>query len=104
MRTSLFGIFFAPIFAVSTFETENEALELANNSVFGLGACVWTKSNDIANKFVNQLEVGNVFINSIVRGNIAMPYGGVKRSGYGRELGEVGIKEFTNIKTVSIVK
>lgn len=93
---------FGPVAAVIRFETEEEAIKLANSSDYGLGASIW--SSDIKNckKIANQLEVGNVFVNKIVRSDPKMPFGGVKNSGYGRELGEFGIREFTNIKSVVV--
>ncbi len=83
-----------------TFETVEEAIELANNSRLGLGASVWTNDVNIQERMLQELESGMVAINSMVRSNIKMPYGGVKNSGYGREMGSYGLKEFVNIKSV----
>ena len=93
---------FGPVMPIVTFETDEEAIQIANNTQYGLGASVWT--NDIANakKIVPKIEAGNVFVNSIVKSDPRAPFGGIKRSGYGRELGTYGIKEFVNIKNVDI--
>ena len=87
----------ASLFAVEDFE---EAVTLANATGFGLGASVWINDRMIAERFVARLEAGMVFVNGIVASDPRFPFGGVKRSGYGRELGGYGMREFMNIKTV----
>jgi succinate-semialdehyde dehydrogenase/glutarate-semialdehyde dehydrogenase len=79
-----------------------EAIELANKSQYGLGASIWTNDVEAAEKLVPEFQSGNVFINDIVKSDSKLPFGGVKRSGYGRELSEFGLREFVNIKTVFI--
>jgi succinate-semialdehyde dehydrogenase / glutarate-semialdehyde dehydrogenase len=91
---------FGPVVSIITAESEDEILELANNSKYGLGASIWTQRLEMARELITQVEAGNVYVNSIVRGDPKMPFGGVKLTGYGREFGEYGIKEFVNIKSV----
>lgn len=93
---------FGPVWSVIAVKDENEAIETANNSVYGLGASVWTSDKTKAESVVSELQAGNVFINDIVKSDPRLPFGGVKRSGFGRELSEYGLKEFVNIKTVYI--
>jgi succinate-semialdehyde dehydrogenase/glutarate-semialdehyde dehydrogenase len=93
---------FGPVTPVITFKTVEEAIEIANDSRLGLGASFWTADYDLAKKVIPMLEAGNVFINSAVRSDPNLPYGGIKKSGFGREFGEYGIKEFVNIKTVVV--
>lgn len=93
---------FGPVWSVVRAQNEDEALTLANQSQYGLGASIWTKDIENATKMVTMLESGNVFINSIVKSDARLPFGGVKKSGFGRELSEYGLKEFVNIKTVFI--
>jgi len=93
---------FGPVLAVCKFTTMQEAIELANNTKYGLGASIWTKDINYAKQFIPKFEVANVFINQPVRSDPRLPYGGIKRSGFGRELSYFGIREFTNIKTVVI--
>jgi succinate-semialdehyde dehydrogenase/glutarate-semialdehyde dehydrogenase len=93
---------FGPVAAVIRVPNLENAVELANRSEFGLAASVWSRDIDRARKVARRLDVGAVFINSIVASDPRLPFGGIKKSGYGRELGSYGIRELTNIKTVSI--
>ncbi len=93
---------FGPVWSVIVVKNEEEAIATANNSVFGLGASIWTKDEAKAEKLAPELEAGNVFINAIVKSDARLPFGGIKRSGFGRELSEYSLKEFVNIKTVYI--
>ena len=81
-------------------DTTAAALTLANASPFGLGASVWSEDRGRAEAVARDLEAGMVFINGVVKSDPRLPFGGVKNSGYGRELSEFGIREFVNIKTV----
>ena len=91
---------FGPVAAVIRAEDEADAIRLANDSKFGLGASLWTQDLDRAERLVRQIEAGCVFVNEIVKSDPRLPFGGIKRSGYGRELSEYGIREFVNIKSV----
>lgn len=93
---------FGPIFTFMTFETEDEAIAVANSSEYGLGASVWSSDIERAQKIAAQIDSGTVAINAMVKSDPRLPFGGVKRSGFGREMGEFGIKEFTNTKTITI--
>lgn len=92
--------FFGPVASIFRVKSVDEAIRIANDSRFGLGASAW--SNDTAEQehFINDLEAGMVFINQMVASDPRVPFGGVKASGHGRELGPYGIREFTNAKTV----
>lgn len=93
---------FGPLLAVSTFTAEEEALQMSNNSAFGLGVSLFSKDIERMESYVPRLEEGAVFINSLVKSDPRLPFGGIKSSGYGRELSKEGIREFVNVKTVFI--
>ncbi len=93
---------FGPVAAIITVNSKEEALEIANNSHFGLGSSVWTNDNSTISFFTDNIEAGCVFVNSMVKSDPRLPFGGTKFSGYGRELSEYGLKEFVNIKTIWI--
>lgn len=93
---------FGPVAAVMRVKDTEAAIRLANATEFGLGAALWTRDVDIAADLAHRIEAGAVFVNGMVASEAPLPFGGLKQSGYGRELGVYGIREFTNIKTVWI--
>ena len=97
-REELFG----PVASIFRAKNVDDAIRIANDSRFGLGASAWTNDDAERERFINELESGMVFINRMVASDTRIPFGGVKWSGHGRELGVHGIREFTNIKTVWI--
>jgi succinate-semialdehyde dehydrogenase/glutarate-semialdehyde dehydrogenase len=93
---------FGPLAAVIRAKDENDAIAIANNHRYGLASAIWTEDRERAYVLSRKIEAGNVFVNSLVRSDPRIPFGGTKKSGYGRELSEVGIKEFMNMKSVVI--
>jgi succinate-semialdehyde dehydrogenase / glutarate-semialdehyde dehydrogenase len=95
---------FGPVAAVVSASDDSALIDLANHSPYGLGASIWTKDADRAAALARGVEAGAVFVNSRVSSDPRLPFGGTKRSGYGRELGSFGIRELTNIKAVAVTK
>ncbi len=93
---------FGPVAAVIRAKDDADAVRLANDSTFGLGASLWTRDRAKAERLAARIEAGAVFVNGLVKSDPRLPFGGIKRSGYGRELSEYGIREFVNIKSVWI--
>jgi succinate-semialdehyde dehydrogenase/glutarate-semialdehyde dehydrogenase len=93
---------FGPVAAVIRAKDETDAVRLANDSTLGLGASLWTRDRERAERLATAIEAGSVFVNGVVKSDPRLPFGGIKRSGYGRELSEYGIREFVNIKSVWI--
>jgi succinate-semialdehyde dehydrogenase / glutarate-semialdehyde dehydrogenase len=95
---------FGPVASLFRVKSAEEAVQLANATIYGLGASVWTKDPAETERFIADIDSGQVFVNAMVASDPRIPFGGTKHSGFGRELGVYGIREFTNIKTVWIAK
>ena len=93
---------FGPIAPIIIVKDEDEAVSAANNTAFGLGASIWSSNHDRAEKLAARLEAGAIAINDMVKSDPRLPFGGIKKSGFGRELSHYGLKEFVNIKTVVV--
>ena len=95
---------FGPVVSIYKFSNNDNILDLANDTDFGLGASLWTNDKQIINKFKNNINSGALFINGMTKSDPRIPFGGIKKSGYGRELSIDGIKEFVNVKTIVMNK
>jgi len=93
---------FGPLATLIRAKDENDAIAIANNHKYGLASAIWTEDRERAYTLARKIEAGNIFVNSLVRSDSRIPFGGTKKSGYGRELSEIGIKEFMNMKSIVI--
>jgi len=93
---------FGPVAIVERVADLTEAIEMANSTTFGLGSSIWTNDEAEQWRCIEEIEAGAVFVNAMVASTPELPFGGIKRSGIGRELSELGFKEFCNAKTVFI--
>lgn len=93
---------FGPLATLIRAKDENDAVAIANNHRYGLASAIWTEDRENAYRLARKIEAGNVFVNALVRSDSRIPFGGIKKSGYGRELSNIGIKEFMNMKSIII--
>jgi succinate-semialdehyde dehydrogenase/glutarate-semialdehyde dehydrogenase len=96
MKEEVFG----PVAAIMPFSSDEQVIDYANRSDYGLGSSIWTQDMQRARRLAEKLESGSVYINTLMKSDVSLPFGGVKRSGYGRELSSQGFYEFVNIKSV----
>src|SRR3546814_8138629 len=94
---------FGPAAAIVRAADAEAAVALANRTAFGLGASIWTADIARGTALARRVDAGAVFVNAVVASDPRVPFGGIKHSGYGRELGELGLREFTNAKTIKVV-
>jgi succinate-semialdehyde dehydrogenase/glutarate-semialdehyde dehydrogenase len=95
---------FGPVACIIKAKDSEEAIEIANETNFGLGASLWTQDLENGENLLQKLNAGNVYLNSMVKSDASMPFGGINQSGYGRELGIYGFHEFCNVKSYIIEK
>ena len=95
---------FGPLAVLIEAKDEMDAIRLANQSDFGLGSALWTQDREKADRLARQIQAGSVFVNGLMRSDARVPFGGIKTSGFGRELSEEGMKEFVNVKTIWVEK
>jgi succinate-semialdehyde dehydrogenase/glutarate-semialdehyde dehydrogenase len=93
---------FGPIAPIIIVKDEEEAVRVANDTIYGLGAAIWSQDLERAERIARRIEAGCIAINDMVKSDPRLPFGGVKKSGMGRELSHYGLKEFVNIKTVVV--
>jgi len=93
---------FGPVAAVVRVRDADEAVRVANDSAYGLGASIWTRDAVLGERLARRIESGSVFVNGMVASDPRLPFGGIKGSGYGRELAAFGAREFTNVQTIWI--
>jgi len=93
---------FGPVSIVIPAKDKEEMLRIANDTNYGLGASIWTNDSNTADYLANNIQAGAVFVNGMTKSDPRLPFGGTKQSGYGRELAGLGIREFTNAKTIWI--
>ncbi|HEX7056306.1 MAG TPA: aldehyde dehydrogenase family protein [Bacilli bacterium] len=93
---------FGPVLSITRFKTINEAIRIANSTRYGLASAVWTKNIDKAMVVSREMKSGTVWVNTVIDGSAQLPFGGYKTSGFGREMGQAGFEEFTEVKTVNI--
>lgn len=93
---------FGPLATIIRAKDENDAIAIANNHKYGLASAIWTEDREKGYHLDRKIEAGNVFINSLVRSDSRIPFGGIKKSGYGRELSAIGIREFMNMKSIIV--
>ena len=93
---------FGPVAAIMNVADDEEAVRVANDSVFGLGAAIFTRDVKRGEWIAEELQAGSCFVNAFVKSDPRLPFGGIKQSGYGRELSSLGIREFVNVKTVYV--